>query len=365
MKRILVSAQEASGDRLGAELILAMRARADGEQLEVSGLVGPLLLKAGAVPLPDSLPMNPVMGLVEVLKHLGELRHNTVAMARAIDARPDVLVVIDAPDFNLPLARAAKAKGVPVVGLVSPQLWAWRSGRAQDIARSLDLLLCLFPFEPAYYTPHGLDARWIGHPAIDRVRPSAREPGVVALFPGSRRSEIKRLLNPFLAAVAGLGAREVLLPLAASLSAADLGPLPANVRLCTSEEALSRADRALTKSGTSTLEIALAGIPMVVAHRVHPLTYWIGRLLVRGVQHLSLPNILLGREAVREHVQYFTPEQLTADLRAAAPPPTEELAALLGAPGVADRAAAAVLALVGIPPGDAPRSPLSGSPSSG
>ncbi|MES2641839.1 MAG: lipid-A-disaccharide synthase [Myxococcota bacterium] len=361
MKRILVSAQEASGDRLGAELIAAMRAPGDGGEFEVHGLVGPLLAGAGALPLPDSRPMNPVMGLVEVLQHLGELRHNTVAMARAIDTRPDLLVVIDAPDFNLPLARAAKAKGVPVVGLVSPQLWAWRAGRARDIARSMDLLLCLFPFEPAFFVPHGLDARWIGHPAVDRVRPSAREPGVVALFPGSRRSEIKRLLAPFLAAVAGLDAREVLLPLAASLSPADLGPLPPNVRLCTSEEALARADRALTKSGTSTLEIALAGIPMVVAHRVHPLTYWLGRLLVRGVRHLALPNILLKREAVPEYVQDFTPAQLTAALHAAERPPTEELAAFLGAPGVAERAAAAVWELLDR---GALRT-VSGSPSSG
>lgn len=346
MRRILVSAQEASGDRLGAELIAAMRSHPRCDELDVSGLVGPRLLEAGAAALPDSVPMNPVMGVVEVLRHLGQLRRNTLAMLRAIETKPDLLVVIDAPDFNLPLARAAKAKGVPVVGLVSPQLWAWRAGRARDIARSMDLLLCLFPFEPAYYTEYGLDARWIGHPAIDRVRRSARELGVVALFPGSRRSEIKRLLGPFLAAVAGLDAREVLLPLAETLTPADLGHLPATVRLCTPEEALARAERALTKAGTSTLEIALAGIPMVVAHRVHPITYWIGRLLVRGVRHLSLPNVLLRREAVREYVQYFRPEQLTVDLRVAEAPPTDELMALLGAPGVAGRAAAATWELL-------------------
>lgn len=338
MKRILVSAQEASGDRLGAELVAAMARRG---RFEVHGLPGPRLLAEGALPLPGSLPMNPVMGLVEVLRHLGHIRTNTAALRRAIDEKPDLLVVIDAPDFNLPMARHAKARGVPVLGLVSPQLWAWRSGRAGDIARSMDRLLCLFPFEPAYFTPHGLDARWIGHPAVDRIGPSAREPGVVAIFPGSRRAELKRLLAPFLAAVAPLGAREVLLPLAVSLDRADLGELPPNVRVCTSEEALARAERALTKSGTSTLEIALAGIPMVVAHRVHPLTYWLGRWLVRGVKHLALPNILLGCEAVREYVQDFTPEQLMQSLKEAEAPPTEELRAMLGAPGVADRAAEA------------------------
>jgi lipid-A-disaccharide synthase len=314
--------------------------------IAVRGLVGPRLLAEGAAAVPGSLPMNPVMGLVEVLRHLGDIRANTAALRRAIDERPDLLVVIDAPDFNLPMARHARARGVPVLGLVSPQLWAWRAGRAEGIARSMDRLLCLFPFEPAYFTRYGLDARWIGHPAVDRVGPSAREPGVIAIFPGSRRAELKRLLAPFLAAVAPLAAREVLLPLAASLDRADLGELPPNARVCTSEEALARAERALTKSGTSTLEIALAGIPMVVAHRVHPVTYWLGRLLVRGVKHLALPNILLGRQAVCEYVQVFTPEQLTRSLTDAEPPPTTELRALLGEPGVADRAAEAAWELM-------------------
>jgi len=335
-RRILVSAQEASGDRLGAELVAALAARGP---VDVRGLLGPRLLAAGATALPESLPMNPVMGLVEVLAHLGEIRRNAAALRRAIDARPDLLVVIDAPDFNLPMARHAKARGVPVLGLVSPQLWAWRAGRAEGIARAMDRLLCLFPFEPAYFTPWGLDARFVGHPAVDRVGRSAREPGVIAIFPGSRRAELRRLLAPFLAAVAPLGAREVLLPLAASLDRADLGDLPANVRVCTPEEALARAERALTKSGTSTLEIALAGIPLVVAHRVHPLTYWLGRLLVRGIRHIALPNILLGREAVREYVQNFTSRQLTQSLKEAEPPPVDALRALLGDGGVAERAA--------------------------
>lgn len=348
MKRILISAQEASGDRLGAELIAAMarQGAAAGRTFQAVGLPGPRLMEAGVRPLPDSVPMNPVMGVVEVLKHLGDIRRNTTAMLRAIDEKPDLLVVIDGPDFNLPLARAAKAKGVPVVGYVSPQVWAWRSGRARDIARSMNRLLCLFPFEPAYYTPHGLDARFVGHPAVDRVGPSAREPGVVAIFPGSRRSELSRLLAPFLAAVGPLGAREVLLPLASSIRRADLGDLPPNVRVCTSEEALGRAERVLTKSGTSTLEIALAGIPMVVAHRVHPLTYWLGRMLVRGVKYLALPNVLLGREAVPEYVQHFTPEELTLALKAAEPPPTAEIRALLGQGGVAERAAGVVWELL-------------------
>jgi lipid-A-disaccharide synthase len=341
---VLVSAQEASGDRLGAELVDALARRM---RFEVRGLVGPALHGAGAMALPGSRPMNPVMGLVEVLRHLGELRANTTAMLRAIEEKPDLLIIIDAPDFNLPLARHAKKVGVPVLGYVSPQVWAWRSGRAKEIAAALDCLLCLFPFEPAFYSPYRLDARWVGHPAVDRVGPSALEPGVVAVFPGSRRAELRRLLQPFLAAVTALDAREILLPLAASLTPADLGPLPERVRLCTSAEALSRASLALTKSGTSTLELALAGIPMVVAHRVHPLTYWAGRLLVRGIQHIALPNILLERGAVPEYVQHFTVGQLIQSLKDAQPPPAAELRARLGTPGVAERAADAAMQLLG------------------
>jgi lipid-A-disaccharide synthase len=344
MTRIVISVQEASGDRIGAEILACLVRRL---QVEVIGLLGPRLRAAGARPAPGTRPMNPVMGVVEVLRHLGEIRANAVALRRAIDAHPDLLVVIDGPDFNLPLARYAKSRGVPVLGVVSPQIWAWRRGRAASIARALDVLICLFPFEPALYAPHGLDARFIGHPLIDRIGASVREPGVVALFPGSRRAELGRLLRPFLAAVGPLGAREVLLPLAGTVARTDLGDLPPGVRVTTSEDALARAERALSKSGTSTLELALAGVPTVVAHRVHPLTYGLGRLLVRGVRHLALPNILLGRNAIPEYVQYFESEQLTHALRAVGPPPEAELRAMLGLPGFAERAAAVVEELLG------------------
>lgn len=343
MKRVLISAAEASGDRLGAELVDALARRM---RVEVTGLAGPRMLEAGVLPLPGSAPMDPVMGGLEVLRHARSLAANTRAVLRGLEQKPDLLVVIDAPDLHLPLARAARRAGVKVVGYVSPQLWAWRPGRAREVARSYDRLLCLFAFEPRLYASLGLDARWVGHPVVDRVGPSAREEGVVAVFPGSRRAEVRRLLGPFLAAVAPLGAREILLALAAPLTSAQLGPLPAGVRVTTSEEALARASLALSKSGTVTLELALAGIPFVVAHRVSPITYWLGRLLVRGVKHLALPNILLQREVVREYVQRFTPKQLTQSLREAPPPPTGELRALLGPPGASERAADALMDLL-------------------
>lgn len=341
MKRVLVSVQEASADRLAAELVEGLRGHV---AVEVEGLVGPALRAAGVRPL-DAPPMDPVMGLAEVLRHLGTIRRRRDAVRAALKTRPDLLLVVDSADFHLPIAREARRLGIPTVGYVGPQLWAWRPGRVRTVAAALDRLLCLWPFEPALYDGTGLDVRWVGHPAVDRVRPSTREPGVLAIFPGSRRSELRRHLPPFLEVARRSGAREVLLPLASTLSSADLGAL-SGVRICTSEEALGRAERALTKSGTSTLELTLAGIPTVVAHRVHPLTYVVGRALVRGVSHLALPNILLGRAAIPERVQHFTVDQLLSDLKGVAEPPTQELRRILGGGGASARAAEAVAELL-------------------
>lgn len=344
--RIVVSAAEPSGDRLGAELIAALRAKLGQRRgLEVTGLVGPLLQAQGATMVPGAAWLPPAMGAVEVLRHLAGLRRNRAAVLAAARGA-DLLVCVDAPDFHLPLARAARAAGTRTLGFVSPQLWAWRPGRAPSVARAFDTLLCLFSFEPPLYAGTGLRAVWVGHPAVDRVRPSAREPGVLAVFPGSRPSEKRRHLGVFLDAARRLGAREVLLAEAPGTTL-DPATLPPGVRVVPGPEALARADRALTKSGTVTLELALAGIPSVVAHRVHPLTYWIGRALVHGVNHLALPNVLCREGVVPEFVQDFDAERLAAALREAPEPPGERLRAIVGPPGVADRAADEVLRLCG------------------
>lgn len=346
MKRILVSAVEASGDRLGAELIVAMRAlTGNREPIRFEGLVGPQMAAAGAVMVEGAAWAPPVMGGVEVLRHLGALRRNRAALAAAMDTRPDLYLGIDAPDFHLGVARVAHARGLRTVGYVSPQLWAWRPGRAPTIAAAYDRLLCLFSFEPALYAGTGLDARWVGHPVVDRVAPSAREAGVLAVFPGSRPSEIARHLDIFLDAAARTGATEILLAQAPGTTLPT--GLGAAVHVVPGEEALARADRAITKSGTVTLELALAGIPTVVAHRVNWLTYWIGRALVHGVNHLALPNVLLREEVVPEYVQRFDAETIARRLDGAPIPPTSRLLALLGPSGASLRAAAAVLELLG------------------
>ncbi len=343
MRRVLISVGEASGDRLGAELVAAL-----GGQVRVEGVLGPALLAAGAHPVAGSCPMPGAMGLGEVVRHLGVIRRNRAAVLAALDSRPDVYVTVDSYEFHAPLARAARARGIPVVGYVTPQVWAWRPGRARGVARTWTELLCLFPFEPALFTRWGGTATWVGHPVRDRVGPSAREPGVVAIFPGSRPAEVRRHLAVFLGAARRVSPRELLVAVADRLPAdPTVHPLAPGVplgtaRLVTGAEALARAERALTKSGTTTLELAAAGVPFVVAHRVSWLTWMVGRALVRGVRHLALPNVLAGREVVPEFVQRFDEAQLAAALAGAPDAPVVDL----GPPGAAGRAADRIRALL-------------------
>lgn len=344
MPRLLISVAEPSGDRLGAELVAAL-----GGQVRVEGLVGPALQAVGALALPGSVPMPGVMGVAEVVRHLGTLRRNRRAVLAALDTRPDLFLTVDSHAFHAPLAAAARARGVPVVGYVTPQVWAWRPGRARAVAATWDELLCLFPFEPPLFTRWGGTATWVGHPAVDRVGPSRREPGVLALFPGSRPAEVRRHLAPFLAGARGFGAREILVAVPEGtphgVSRHPLAPeVPLDgARLAPTREALARAERALSKSGTVTLELALAGVPYVVAHRVSPLTWWIGRTFVRGVSHLALPNVLAGRTVVPEFLQTFDGPALSRALADACVPPLPDL----GPPGAAGRAAARVRARLG------------------
>jgi lipid-A-disaccharide synthase len=270
-------------------------------------------------------------------------------MMECIDAGGDALVVVDAPDLHLPLARRARALGIPAIGYVSPQIWAWRPGRARHIAAELDALLCLFKFEPPLYskalTGETLDVRWVGHPLVDRM-PTRNQatPDLFGLLPGSRDQELARLLGPFIQTAAALrrahpSARFRLVGDPVRLHA--FASIPDWVELVPDITSLRSARGALTKSGTVTLELALMGVPMVVAHRVHPLTYWLGRFLVRGIKHIALPNILAGTEVVPEHIQRIRPEQLAREL-SALPLRQDLFLEALGPPGASHRAAAAV-----------------------
>lgn len=343
--RLFLSAAEPSGDQLAAELLAALQRRIP---VTACGVAGPRMRAAGVLPIAHTEDLS-VMGLVEVLRHLRRVQDATRITRAGLAHGADVFIGIDAPDFHLPLARQAQAQGIPAIGYVSPQVWAWRPGRTRTISRDLDMLMCLFAFEPTLYP--GLDARWVGHPVRDRIPPRAEiDPNLYGLLPGSREQELTRMLPDFLAAAQAIRAARpearFVLPVAAAL-APLLPVLPSHVTTAPpGVEALRGVRAALTKSGTISLELAAMGIPQVVAHRVHPLTYWIGRQVVRGIRHISLPNILAGKEVIPEFVQHFTPAMLAQAVLELPEHQTVDLSSV-GQGGAAERAADTLLEFLG------------------
>ncbi len=377
--RLVLSAGEASGDQIAADLALALKRREPS--IELAGLAGPAMRAAGVEAWLDIDQLS-VMGLSEVLAHLPRLVRLRRAFRRRILAWPaDAFIGVDAPDFNLGLARQLKRRGTLAIHYVSPSVWAWRAGRIPRIARSLDLLLTLYPFEPGLYRPHGLDSRFVGHHLADALagsedRAAARtrlgldpEATVIALLPGSRGGELDRHAQ-LLADTATLLRRQLpeaslLLPLAApahqdrlwlkvgtALETAAVQPLIDQTR-----PALAAADLALAASGTVTLEAFLLGCPLVVFYRVAPASYALARSLnlVKSA-HVSLPNILSQQALVPERIQHLArPDQLLADALAWLDDParvaryraeSQRLAATL-AIGAGERAAAAILERLG------------------
>jgi lipid-A-disaccharide synthase len=323
--RIALVAGEASGDLLGAGLVEALRARYPDAQF--AGIGGPRMRAAGLDAWHDSGELA-VMGLAEVVRHLPRLlRLRARLRERLLAWQPDVFVGIDAPDFNLGLERALKQRGLRTVHYVSPSVWAWREGRAAKIGRSADRVLCLFPMEPAIYARHGIDARFVGHPLADLfpLHPDAAgarralavegDGPVLALLPGSRAGEIRRLLGTFLGAAARLRERlpglQVLVPAAdpacRALIERELASAPQpGLRLLDgrAHEALVAADVVLLASGTAALEAMLAKRPMVVGYRISGLTYRLVMALgLMRSNHYSLPNVLANEPVVPELMQ--------------------------------------------------------------
>jgi lipid-A-disaccharide synthase len=323
-------AGELSGDQLGGALIDALR-----EQLPDArfvGLAGERMRAAGCESL-GSCEELAVMGLVEPLRHLPRLLKLRARLRREFLARSiDVFVGVDAPAFNLGLARWLKSRGIAAAQYVSPQVWAWRPGRIPAIARSVDAVLCLLPFEPRCYEGHPVKALFVGHPLADRIalqstRVAARlalglapDERVVAVLPGSRRGEVMRLGEDFAAACAALAARvkcplKFLAPMAspalAQIFTAQVANSGASIRLLEQQAdlALAAADVALVASGTATLQAMLHGCPMVVAYRLAPLTAFLARDMgLVKLEHFSLPNLLAGEALVPEFFQ----EKVTA-----------------------------------------------------
>jgi len=374
-EEILIVAGEASADLHAARALIELRKLRPG--LRAFGVGGPALRAAGLEALYPAEEIS-VMGIAEVLPRLPRILSILRGLARAAEARrPVVALLVDLPDFNLRLAAKLKKLGIRVVYYISPTIWAWRPGRAFKIARLVDRMLCILPFEPEAYRGSGVNARFVGHPFAERPLPASprtyREAlglpldrTTIAIVPGSRKGEIGRLLPPMLDAAERLRANhpdaQFVLPVAPTLDRALLAPHLAahpglDVRLVDgrAEEVVGASDGALVKSGTSTLEAGLMHRPMVVAYRLSWFTYFIARLLVKLV-HFSLVNLLVGREVVPELLQgEATGEKMAAALErvmAEGPARTAQLAGLLevratlGQPGAPERVAREVVEVI-------------------
>ncbi|MFT3898345.1 MAG: lipid-A-disaccharide synthase [Thermomonas sp.] len=324
MPRFALVAGEASGDALGAGLVQALRERFPGA--EFAGACGPAMRAAGVEAWADAGELA-VMGLAEVLSHLPRLlRLRRDLRERILAWKPDVFIGIDAPDFNLGLERWLKRRGVRTVHYVSPSVWAWRESRAEKIGASADRVLCLFPMEPPIYERHGIDAVFVGHPLADAIpldpdRTAARaqlgiavHDPVLALLPGSRLGEIERMLPVFLEAAADVAAEfpelKVLVPAANSDCRAAIERLAVGVPLeprildGDAQRAMIASDVVLLASGTAALEAMLCKRPMVIGHRIAPLTHAIVRRLgLLKSRFVSLPNVLAGEALVPELLQ--------------------------------------------------------------
>jgi lipid-A-disaccharide synthase len=336
--RVGLVAGEASGDTLGADLIHALRRHAPDTQF--FGVAGPKMQSAGCESWEPAESLA-VMGLFDVLRDLPRLVRLLARIKRMfLTARPDVFIGIDAPDTNLRLARGLHAAGIPTVQYVSPQVWAWRQGRARSIRESVDLVLCLLPFEKRFYDEHGIRAEFVGHPLADAIpenidRAAARRAlglnvggGVVALLPGSRRGEVARLAADFAATARWLAAQRPDLKFIAPMASAATRQIfsevlkrdaPAvNVQLIDGQAttALSAADVVLVASGTASLEAALCKRPMVVVYRLGALSGWmIMKLNLVKSKFFAQPNLLADRRVVGEYFQgQIVPESIGAEL---------------------------------------------------
>ncbi len=336
--RVGLVAGEASGDTLGADLIHALRRLSP--DAEFFGVAGPKMQAAGCEVWEPAESLA-VMGLFEIVRDLPRLlRLRARIRASFLAAKPDVFVGIDAPEFNLRLARDLRSAGIKTVQYVSPQVWAWRQSRARSIHESVDLVLCVLPFEKRFYDEHGMRAEFVGHPLADAIpmtvdRSSARrvldmDPNarVVALLPGSRRGEVARLAGDFAATARWLAAQRPRLKFIAPMASAATREIFAealarhapglDVQLIDrqSQTALIAADVVLVASGTASLEAALCKRPMVVVYRFGAMTAWIlRRLNLVKVKFFAQPNLLADRRVVGEYFQEeIVPESIGAEL---------------------------------------------------
>lgn len=322
MQKIMISAGEASGDLHGASVARALKIlRPD---IKLFGMGGQAMRAEGVDIIYDIADIG-VMGLVEVIKNLPRLFRLKDMLAGVLAAeRPEVLVVIDYPDFNMRLAKEAKKLGIPVVYYISPQVWIWRKGRAKDIGEITEQVAAIFPFEAEVYRQAGTKVTFVGHPLLDIVKPSlskeeayrhfgadSQRP-LVLLMPGSRKQEVEQLIDIMLAAGEKINGElpgcQFFLPVATTISREMLQDKIKQVDIQVTltdkniYDLMNIADVAIAASGTATLETALMRLPTVVIYKMSPVTYFLGKFLIR-IPHVSLPNIIAGREIVPELLQ--------------------------------------------------------------
>ena len=363
---------EASGDVHGANLVQALH-RHDS-QLKIYGVAGEQLQKTDFEALFNVSQLTG-MGLVELAGNVKNIWRAYQLLRSALkQRRPDLLILIDFPDFNLRLARVAKALRIPVLYYISPQIWAWRRGRVRQIAKSVDRMAVVFPFEVDFYRRHGVDVEFVGHPLLETVTTSRSRDTIlthhgldptrktVALLPGSRHGEVSRHLPVMLAAAVQMRANDnvqFFCLRASTIDAGDLTAMLGDSKIPVVDQdrydAVRAADLVWTASGTATLETALLTRPMVIIYRMSWLTYWIARLLVR-VEHIGMVNLIAGKRLVPELIQGdVNPQRLIAEsrrlltddkLRAGIVAELTRLRERLGSPGAADRVAAIAIGMM-------------------
>jgi lipid-A-disaccharide synthase len=369
-KRIMIIAGEASGDLHGANLVKAIQAREPS--ISFFGVGGTALKGAGVTIRVQSEELS-VVGLSEVFSKIGKILKALSLLKKDLKTlRPDLLILIDFPDFNLRLAAAAKKLNIPVMYYISPQVWAWRTGRVKKIRRLVDEMVVILPFEADFYKEHDIPVTFVGHPLLDNISPddfnntlNKEGPPIIGLLPGSRSEEVARLL-PVMIEAAGIISEEVrevkfIIPVAPSLnkdkaekmlqgSMADISIAQGNVY-----EVLKSAVLVISASGTATLEAAIFGTPMLIVYKVSPLSYWLGTKLIR-VKYAGLANLIAGEEIVPELIQEkASPEniaehalRLLRDKKARAEM-QQQLNAIrkeLGDPGASDMAAKVALRML-------------------
>ena len=378
-RKIMIVTGEASGDLHGANLVRSLQSKEP--DLQFCGMGGPELVACGVEILYDAAKVS-VVGFFEVFSHLKDIWLAQRALRRRLATDPpDLLILIDLPDFNLILAKKAKKLGIPVYYYISPQLWAWRSGRVKTMKARVDKIGVILPFEEDFFHQRGVEAQYVGHPLLDTVETSATreqfcelhdiscDTRCIGLFPGSRKREVSSLLPIFLSAAETLQKNSpqknvFFIPRASTIGdqefdAAGLRRYQQHLDIRIIEEdrynMMAACDAVVTASGTVTLELAILEVPMIVVYKLAPLTYQLGKRLVK-IDFFSLVNLIAGYAAVPELLQHeVTAEKIAAELAAITTLPArkrimkqalKEVRDKLGERGASNKAATAALQML-------------------